>query len=648
MTDTIELVVNESNKDVVEKIIIGKQITDDNIATLFYSFYCTKYLYDQDFKTWYSIDEFGIYKKEHQDENLQSIKRILARKIQTLLEKEIENKIRNSPNKELEKNKMAIIKYIGTDKNKNSIIKSLKMSYGKDNISGKIDNVNKYIFGFTNGVYDLKKNCFRNALPEEYVSTTTGYEYAKPKKAYIKKVNKILVNIFPDTEERTHILKCLSLSLLGVNFFERFYVWMAPKADGQGANGKSLLAALLEKSFGNYFQVMNYEYLTKEPVANAPDEIGVSCKSSRIVFINEVPQGTIFNAAKVKALSGNDFVSCRRCHGAQFKYKPQFSMFFLSNHEIRIGIKKDEAIERRAEKHAFRNQFVDNPTLPHHRKIDRKLKNNFDTDIEYKLALIQILINHLNLFARDTNNEIITEMVPPDSIQKITAKFIAHNNPIFEFIKAKLMITNNINDKISSTKLLKAYQEFSQNKNITSKEFKHLITYKTGIPAPKKTTSCNVYCNLKFKTEETLNEFADVEFIKDDSDNDNKLKYEIATENEYESDSEPGYDTNSDIESKSESNSDPEFENIKELYNYSKSNHAIIPKQLEFISIKEDIRKIYDNVISNNSKIIPIQHKCVPNQDNKISKKLWTNQENKGSSEKWSNKKYVIDFGNDF
>ena len=64
----------------------------------------------------------------------------------------------------------------------------------KDNIYEKMD-TNSYLVGFLNGVYDLKNNCFRNAEPEELVSTTTGYEFSKPKKEYVEKLNKILINL---------------------------------------------------------------------------------------------------------------------------------------------------------------------------------------------------------------------------------------------------------------------------------------------------------------------------------------------------------------------------------------------------------------------------------------------------------------------
>ena len=79
------------------------------------------------------------------------------------------------------------VQYIGKQKNRDNLIGCLKTSYGKRDIYEKMDN-NEYLFAFKNGVFDLKTGEFRNAKPEELITTTMGYDYRKPKAKFVERL----------------------------------------------------------------------------------------------------------------------------------------------------------------------------------------------------------------------------------------------------------------------------------------------------------------------------------------------------------------------------------------------------------------------------------------------------------------------------
>jgi phage/plasmid-associated DNA primase len=510
-------------KSILKKLFAG-EFNDDSIAKLFYLQYPTKLIYDLDNKKWYSINQYGIYKNENNE--LQTARLLIATQLKDFISDTYWKEYKKSSvEKQLIMAKVfsKLIKFICTEKNKTNIIDAMKKYYGKENIYSSMDNVNKYVIGFTNGVWDLQNKCFRNAKPEELVSTTTGYDYKKADLVYIKKLNKILIDIFPVKIERTYVLKTLSLGLLGANILEEFYIWMATNDNNQGANGKSLLEALIDSTFGDYCKTMDVDFLTTSNhavSANAPNEILASLKNARIVFINEIGKNTTLNDKKLKMLTGRDKVSCRALHSHIFEYYPKYSLFALTNFDLKIN-GADKALARRPKKHLFRNQFVDKPTLSFHRQINRNLKEEFMNNIAYRTALFEILVDHYNMFPVDENNEIIGVIDVPKSVTDATSKFLNNNNAIKEFINNKLDITKNDKDIISSSELYKIFVAYFEgdSKQVTTAEFKNELV--VNDIKFKKTSSCNVFVGVKIKVTPVLN-VENINFLEDESEEENE------------------------------------------------------------------------------------------------------------------------------
>ena len=97
-------------------------------------------------------------------------------------------------------------------------------------------NENKSVIVFNNGVYDFKEHKFREGLPEDYMSYTTGTNYSKYdiNNSLIQEIDKYFLSIQPEAEMKKYILDNLSLCLVGHIPDEKFQIWTGTGCHGQG------------------------------------------------------------------------------------------------------------------------------------------------------------------------------------------------------------------------------------------------------------------------------------------------------------------------------------------------------------------------------------------------------------------------------
>ena len=232
--------------------------TDENLADLFHYLKSDTYIYDHDYQDWYKLNKYSIYEQDNKDncllkDHIKSIlyndvdveykrrKNVYFSELNNIEQKLFDEEIEKDDKKELRKQQKDIrgkikdlIKYtkfikkrLSTNKGKRDIIEELKILYNRRDIFEKMDSVNPYIIPFRNGVYDLKKHGFRNAVPSELVTCVIGYKYnGKINKKVYNELDKAIGNIFDNKEEQDYVTKTLSTCLVGENNREEFYLWI--------------------------------------------------------------------------------------------------------------------------------------------------------------------------------------------------------------------------------------------------------------------------------------------------------------------------------------------------------------------------------------------------------------------------------------
>lgn len=448
------------------------------------------HIYDGARREWYSMNKYGIYKKD--TEELLSARMRMTGDLYNIFSNYMHKFLSTLPDDQ-KKHEMKKYSKLVSDfpklSSKKIIVEQLKELFVVKNLFSKM-NCNKYLFAFENGVFDLKTFTFRKAVKKDMVFETNGYNYAPSRKEHQKLVKSTIKDMFLTEELYTYFMTIISLRLVRINELEEFYFLI-----GNASNGKGLVTSLIQETFGNYSQILESSsfYKTKHGVsASAATPELASTRDSNIVFVNELDRETKLTAAMVKKLSGNDKIKVRFLRQDCFEFVPGYSLFFVSNHEPNID-GDDCGIQRRLKFIPFNVTFKDDPKLPNEKKVNRELKQFFK-EREYCCAFFDVLVSFYKKYI--SNNKII---IVPNEVKIKSKKYLDCNDPVKQFVTKCIEITNNDNDTINAKKMMDMFSNYNGG----------MRGYKPGILKTrlqqdfaikwKKTATSNVYVGIKEK-----------------------------------------------------------------------------------------------------------------------------------------------------
>ena len=132
----------------------------------------------------------------------------------------------------------------------------------------------------------------------------------------------------PDVKDYVH-------KLIGYSATGRVGEQILPFFYGNGANGKSVLAEIIQRVLGDYAQATPAGFLIEKREQH-PTEL-MRLRGARAVFASEVPDGAVFDEAKTKALTGGDTITARKMHQDFVSFQPTHTLFVLGNHQPSVG-----------------------------------------------------------------------------------------------------------------------------------------------------------------------------------------------------------------------------------------------------------------------------------------------------------------------
>jgi putative DNA primase/helicase len=100
---------------------------------------------------------------------------------------------------------------------------------------------------------------------------------------------------------------------------------------GPGGGGKSKFLLVLSEILGDYRRTTKMESFTAQPRQEHSEEIA-RLAGARLVIATETDEGSRWNEARIKALTGRDAIAARHMHKSTFEFKPQFKLVFVGNH----------------------------------------------------------------------------------------------------------------------------------------------------------------------------------------------------------------------------------------------------------------------------------------------------------------------------
>ncbi|HKS27869.1 MAG TPA: phage/plasmid primase, P4 family [Pyrinomonadaceae bacterium] len=200
-----------------------------------------------------------------------------------------------------------------------------------------------------NGTLDLRDGIFRESHPEDYLTKQLGATYDS--NATCPRWQKFLDEIFnEDRELIEYIQKAVGYSLTGNTSEQVVFLCY-----GNGANGKSVFLDVLSELLGDYAGAASFETFDAGRRNEASNDLA-ALKGKRIVTVIETEEDRRLAEAKVKAVTGQDAISCRFLYGEYFTYVPQFKIWMALNHlPIIRGV--DRGIWRRIRVIPFTQSF---------------------------------------------------------------------------------------------------------------------------------------------------------------------------------------------------------------------------------------------------------------------------------------------------
>jgi len=432
------------DKSIENQILLG---TNASIAELFYELNPNRYIYSS-VEGWYVLQENNTWLATNSNDikSVPDILNIIRRECRVIAAKILE---KNKADTDTTTGKMLgdTIKRLSTSSFIKNTTDFLQGMYYKKDIENKF-NENRNILAFNNGVMDLTTFEFRDIMPDDYITITTGYNYRTPTEPEKLKVKTFLSKIFPSEPVLEYILKALSTSLTGNNHYEFFHIFT-----GSGANGKSLLIDLCKLVLGDYFGTISVNYLTKDNNGKEPPTPDlVLARYSRMLVASEPEENDKFQTSFMKRISGNDTIECRGLYKTRIlKYVPHFKLWILAN-DIPKFSKYDRGIERRTRCVHFPTRFVTNPKYENEEKRDETLKEKITYDPSWKFGLLGLLLDALKSIVGQT-----LEM--PIEVTEFTNKYLLKNNPVGAWLKKYYDRTDSREDIIQKSELYNAFKE---------------------------------------------------------------------------------------------------------------------------------------------------------------------------------------------
>lgn len=260
-------------------------------------------------------------------------------------------------NKKKNDNMFKIIRGLGNEAKLASIFRSCERKFVDNDFGRKVDDTNKHLIGFNNGVYDLDAGEFRAGEPDDLITFTVGYDYKEfsEKDPTVKQIRKFFKQVQPKKKIRGYIYRWCSSLLNGKVKNQHFVIWI-----GGGGNGKSIALTLLNKTLGDYADILPIECVTRpRGGANDAKPFLANKKGKRLASMVESNRGDKLYCAEVKVLSGGDEITCRPLFGAPFKFVPQFKLLTLTNDYPEISDATDRGTWRRMKIVRWLAEFVE-------------------------------------------------------------------------------------------------------------------------------------------------------------------------------------------------------------------------------------------------------------------------------------------------
>lgn len=377
-------------------------------------------------KILYSYD---INKKFWYEEITEVLKNFIMNEVQEYLSNFVKDK----------KKEMDLLKKLcGTAIGLDGVIKIFRILYFNESCDVDFD-TKYYLFGFDNGVIDLRTGIFRDYEYSDYMTTKTGYAYIKSNKDDQDLLMSIMNKIEPEKDKQNLLFEILASALLGKSP-QKFILF-----SGKGGNGKSTINKLMEKALGDYYYCGKISTLCEKEATGATPEIA-NMNKKRYIKFSEPENSQKINNGTMKKLTGDSSVNSRQLFSNKTETILHGTIILECNKKITLADSPTEGEIRRLIDYSFQSKFTDDITKIDHSKRIFEANKYYESDaffIKMKYSFIDLLVERAQVFL--LNKEWFNI---PQSVINTTQEYINNNYVILEILDDLTDHTNNNDDHI--------------------------------------------------------------------------------------------------------------------------------------------------------------------------------------------------------
>jgi putative DNA primase/helicase len=224
--------------------------------------------------------------------------------------------------------------------------------------------------------------------------------------------DRFVAQVLPDEESRRYFQRLIGYAALGVRREQ-----MISFSYGLGNNGKSTAFELLKTVLGSYAGTTAAASLLRDernPKTSSLDPELIKIAGCRMVVASEMPENGVLDAAKIKAITGNDTLSARNLYKGPVEFRATFQLLALVNHRPRSR-DNSPAFWRRV--HVLGWNFVANPP-------DKNLPAAM---LEEGQGVLRWIVEGASAYLREGLN-------PPAAVLNATAEYRAVNDQVATFL----------------------------------------------------------------------------------------------------------------------------------------------------------------------------------------------------------------------
>jgi P4 family phage/plasmid primase-like protien len=239
---------------------------------------------------------------------------------------------------------------------------------------------------------------------------------------------------------------------------------------GVGSNGKSLLLNLVKEVMGdNYCRKMSLQFLLDQRTkSSGADPSIMDLERARLAHYSESNPDDKLNIAKIKEITGQEFISGRNLYEKQKNFRPTCHHVITTNHVFQLET-NENGVWRRMRLYTFKHVFKTepDPSNPFEKKEDPKLAMELSNNPAIKEACLSVLVEYYarlqNLYGGCLSN------VPQPTIERETEDYRNSQDKINRFINDFIIVSND--SELAVSELVEAYKQWYIN-NIDNKEGK--------------------------------------------------------------------------------------------------------------------------------------------------------------------------------